>query len=379
MAKKQNKKNKMSNALVVYQKPPAQPQKQKKKKKKNSLVASVPPVVRQNADVRKYYLALCDPFSPEAEGARVPDMFSSHTITYTLRATHTIQANSSGNASVWIFPNLAFSLLLPEGGNSSFQTITWLDGTTNSQYYWGFDSTTLGNNIQDYRIVGMGVRVTNMSSMTNSQGKFIMGSYPTSFNAATRTFNVGGAVPAVNALGTRANTVTKWGIPNNAGTYVMSSLVNYPGTQVVSALTAGEKQFDIIPKLSSPAAMHFREANDSFQGFDWASGTAPGDASYLRVDGFETCFVSMQGGIANTSTYDLEVIYHIEGAPNIGAGTTDQTKSFVAQNGVPSPVNMSGFYSAVEGALKHPTVREALHVGADMIHPILGKVSRALF
>lgn len=370
--------------IVVY-KPPVRKLKKKTKvakKKKNS--SSRPSnAMLSDPSVSSYLAALSNPFSDRAGGARVPDQFSAHTTTFELRASHTITASALGNVGVWVMPNVVTAMVVPDGTFPGSQTITWLNNTSAnpSCSRWGFDRDTLGSRLQNYRIVGMGVRVANMSSMTNSSGKIIMGSYPINAYYVTKDFALGGTTPATNTSATGANTCSKWGILNSAGVIDYASLVNYPGTKVVSGLEAAEHEFDVIPKPCQPSAFEFREPNDSYQGygfFGYISGSlAAGDPSYLKLDGFEACFIALTGGVASTTALDIEIVYHIEGAPQIGAGNA--SNNFVNQQGSQSPTNMSGFFSAVEYALKLPTVRQATHVAADMVHPLLGKFARAVY
>lgn len=369
---------KKTTQIVVYKAPQQKQKKKVAKKKKNSK----PHALSSDPNVRSYLAALSDPFSERACGARVPDQFSAHTTTFELRASHTVTASATGNIGVWVFPNVVTALVVPEGTFGGSQPLRWLDNTeaTPIATRWGFDATTLGAKLQNYRIVGMGVRVANMSSMTNSSGKIMMGSYPINAYYATKNFNLGGVTPATNTNANGANTLQKWGVLNTAGVVDYPSLVNYPGTKVVSGLEAAEHEFDIIPKPCQPSAFEFREPNDSFQGFGFSgyvSGALPaGDPSYLKLDGFEACFITLTGGVASTTALDIEVVYHIEGAPNINSG--NPSAAFVNQQGTQSPTNMSGFFAAVEYALKLPSVRQASHVVADMVHPLLGKFARAV-
>ncbi len=372
---------KKSKALVVYTPPKTRALVAPKKKKKTKTAPKNGGLARMDLEVRKYMAALTDPFSERACGARVPDQYSCHTTTFELRATHSVQS-VGGTIGVWVLPNVVTSLVVPDGTFTGSSTITWLDGTTTPTVRrWGFDSTTLGNKLQNYRVVGMGVRVTNLSSMTNAAGKLIMGTYPINAYYATADFNIGGNAPAVNTGGTGSNTLSKWGVPFSGGTVDYASLVNYPGTKVVSALEAAEGEYDIIPKPCQPSAFEFREPNDSYQGFNFPgmlSGTsrAAGDASYLKLDGFEAAFVGMTGGSGINNTLDIEIVYHIEGAPIIVAGTP--SAAFINQQGTASPVNISGFFGALESALKLPGVRKVVHTAADMAHPLLGKFARAI-
>jgi len=348
----------------------------------------IPKQVRDDPSVHQYWLALSDPFHPDAVGARVPDMYAAHTATYTIRATHTITANAGGAASVFIFPNVVTAAFLAQGVSADFVSTVWGDNTTFTQSRWGINDTSLGAKLDNYRIVGMGLRVTNMSSMTNASGKFIMGTYPISSTWHTKDFAVGSAILPTNAGMTQAATTTEWGIPQTSaggGQIAPNLLVQYPGAQVRSALEMGEVAFDIVPRPVDPRAFEFRSPNGQSTGWETAGSAAAGatitgNADFLDLNGFEASFVSLQGAVGSTSSYDLELVYHIEGRPYLAgiSATTAQGELVTPSASNASPVNPLGFFEAVSLAVKLPAVRTALEAGATLMHPMLGQFARSL-
>lgn len=343
---------------------------------------AVPRGVKEDPEVRRYWLALTDPFHPDAVGARVPDLYSAHTATYTVRASMTVTANSSGSATQFVFPNPVTSVFVQQGASPDFVPITWGDNTVANGARWGVDQNALGAKLDNYRIVGFGIRVTNMSSMTSSQGKFFLGSYPVNSTWHTKDFTVGGATLATNAGLTRAATTAPWGVPLDAsGNFNSTLLAQYPGTVIRSALEMGEEAYDVASRPVDPRAFEFRTSNDQPDGWETvgASG-ASGDASYLDMNGFEAVFVSMQGAVPSVSAYDLEIVYHIEGRPYLGGlpAVTGQNQIVTPSMSSASPVNPMGFFDAVAAAVKIPAVRQVVDQGADLVHPLLGKFVRML-
>ncbi len=336
-----------------------------------------------DVDLTQYHLALTDPFHPGAVGAKVPDQYATPTITQTVRASLTLTANSAGEIGALVFPNPVASTYLYAGNGSDFSTITWGDNTTTTQARWGVDPTTFASKFDNYRIVGYGIRVTGLSSMTNASGKFIMGSYPVQSKWVTKDFPVGGVTMATNANFTHIATETDWGMPVASGSHRPSLLVNLPGSTVVSAIEAAENVYEITPRISSPEALNWRDSGDSVIGTDIVGQTgAPlnsvttGSAGYLELNGFEAAYVYYTGGVASTSSIDLEVIYHLEGKPNLNTGSTQAITGIVPQNAVaPSPVKPIGMLKVVEAAAKEPVVHRVVETAAGMIHPMLGSLA----
>jgi len=336
---------------------------------------------RQDDDLVCYAEALRNPFSERAIGARVPDMYGAPTTTLRVRATHTVTVNNNGTATMVVFPNVACSAVLFTGTSPEFNSLTVLDNSVVGTY-WGTDLTTFSARVQNYRIVGMGVRVTGLSSMTNSQGKLIMGATPIDSYLVAKQFTVGGVVPATNAAITKAATMNAWGIPNTAGNPLPSLLIAQPGFNTVSMLEATENEFDIIPHPVDPRAFEFRASNDDLIGFEStgtiaANDNVSGNASYLHLSGFEACYLSVVGAVNNTTTFDVEIVYHIEGRQQI-TGLTDQSHAVPPSAQRASPTKPLAFMQIVEAATHEPVVREVVEYAAGMIHPFLGKIASVL-
>lgn len=332
-----------------------------------------------DVEVLKYYMALTDPFAEAALGAKVPDQYSCPTTTQTVRASLTITANASGNACALVFPNPVASTYLLNGNSGEFSTTTWGDGTTFAQSRWGVDPTIFAGKLDNYRVVGYGVRVTGLSSMTNASGKFIVGTYPVTSAWITKDFTVGGNTMATNAAFSKIATEKAWGVPYNGATSSPGNFVNLPGSRVISAIEASENIIEIRPRLCSPDALNFRDASDNVIGTDaitQALGTASfGDSDYLELRGQEAVYVYYTGGVAATSTFDLELIYHLEGKPNLSAGSQAVTGIVPSSSNMMSPVKPIGMMKALEHAAREPTVKFVVEQGANFIHPLLGKLA----
>jgi len=335
-------------------------------------------------EAQKYALAIMDPFDTRAFGARVPDQFAAPTVTQTVRATLSCKANSSGDVGIAIFPNVVTSAYLFSGSGSDFASVTYGDNTTISASRWGIDASVLSAKFDNYRIVGYGVRVTGLSSMTNASGKLIMATAPINTTWITKDYPIGGVTMSTYSTDyTVANTEKAWGIPYTSTTRNPSLLVNLPQSRVVSGIELAENIFEINPKVSSPEALNFRGTSDSFIGTDVVSQSSAlnarsGDASYLRLEGHEAVYLYYTGGVASTSVIDVELVYHLEGKPNLNL-LLGQTGNLVpATNSLGSVVRPIEMLKVLETAAKQPAVRQVVETAAGYIHPLLGRMAGAL-
>ncbi len=340
------------------------PRKQLKKAQNKSL----------DEDIISYYLALADPFHEGARGAKVPDQFSCPTITQTVRASLTVTASASGDALLVVTPNPLCSTLINSGTCGDASTLTTVDNLSSGSY-WGVNPASFSGKLDNYRVVGYGVRVTGLSSMTNSAGKFIFGTYPINTNFVTKNLPLGGATPTTNAAYNSQAFWSEMGIPYSGASPIPGALVNYPGSRVYSAVEAGENIIEICPRLSAPAAINFKPSHDSRMGYDSITGAA-GDAEYLAIDGYEACYIYYTGGVASTSSFDVELVYHLEGKPNMSTGSSVSVAALQpsAKNSV-SPVKPIGMLKALEAAAREPVVKTVIEQGAAFIHPMLGRLA----
>lgn len=320
-----------------------------------------------------YAAALMHPFSEIAYGARVLDTYNSHTSTYAIKIDTTVTpAATSGD--IIIFPNLALPIVSP--GATSITggvPLIYMDNTTVASARYPLSTSALATSLSNYRIVGMGIRVKGMSSATNAQGKFVIATIPTASWANTRNFTISGVQPSTDANGSAPNTMTAWGIPSTADVVDGSKLASFPGSIVVSNQDMCQTGYTIVPKMCDPEAFVFKKTNDQFIGFAYpGGGSKAGDASYLRISGFETTVISFQGGVTGNSPFDVEVIYHIEGAPNVNAAATSNIVSSSAK----SPVNVFELWKTIQKAAAHPAVRATVTEAISSFSPLLGNFAK---
>lgn len=351
--------------------------KTKKKKQLSTALVRAPKPQRDRElqnDLLRYAAALMHPFDPVACGAKVPDQFSLPTVTRTIRATQTCTVAASGNWVGIVTNNPLFALGAQVGTIADGVQFTTVDGA-NGGSYWGVDKTVFKSQLDNYRVVGMGVRVTGLSSMTTASGKFVIGTMPTSSYVMSQDFSLGGATPPLDADCTPAATWKNYGIPYNGATVAPGLLVNYPGNRVISALEVTENIFEIVPRLADPEALTFRPSGDSAIGPWYQTTNGFSNADYLKLTGFESTFIYVSGATTG-STFDVELIYHLEGRPNLSAGS--QAALATVSASAPSPVAPLPMLKVLTMAAKQPTVRKVIETAAGYIHPMLGSLASSI-
>lgn len=364
-----NKQKKMSKALVVYsQSAPNQQNKTKKKKSKT------PKTNAQSSGLRAYRAALTAPFSLAAQGARVPDMYSCPTVTRHITKSFTVHTNSSGEADVVILPSAYFHAVSPRGSIPSGSVWTTLSGQTVDNAVIYTASSNLKTSLVNYRVVGYGIRVFGVASMTSTAGRCVISTLPISSFVNDKNATIGGQnANSTNASATVGHTLTTYGIPASANVVDLPSLPALPNSIELSMMSLSENQMIVTPKIVSPEAFMFNQSADNAIGFDVNDQTSinfvsSGDASYLRVSGLESVVIGVSGSTASSGVLEVEVIYHLEGTPTILNNNivSDAPQTFCA------PMD---FLSTIAAVAKTPTFKQGLAAAGNSIYPGLGTLA----
>jgi len=330
---KKAKKNAVRPANLPKKNPQTPPKSQSVPAKSVAQVNYNAPPKTVPAPKDHYAKALLFPFSMEALGARVPDQYFSPTATFALREFATLTSDASGNLDLIAMPNPLVPAWSTRSNVSNGTTMVTPDGTIYPTAGFLNSSTSLGKKLKNYRIVSWGMRVRNTSSMTNVSGVVTTALVPSHFRLKTPyALEIGGN--GANGAGASNLTIGNWlgaaGIPfTGSGTSAKvdtSSLLDLPFHSRYPSLQLAEQGIEVRPKLVDPSGLLFRNATDSFWGEDMQATTSaiyvqPGDASYTMCDGWTNIVLAGNGFPANTSVMDVELIYHLEGSPNVDSGT----------------------------------------------------------
>ncbi len=285
-------------------------------------------------DLRQFQLALRDPFHPNAFGARVVDSYSIPTATYHLRANVLCTSSAAGNFCGVILPSPCLSFINAGTG----VTLGSVSGSTMSAF--GANGTvsyvvspaTMATHLSEYRVVAWGFRVIAKDTAFASKGKFYIAPVPTTNNAPSwNTF--------ATVTGTQA-AIGEYTIGMDAD-YVYNAIVGMPGVRIFSMqdLLRGEVQASGVP--CDATFYTFKGTTDRSQ-TPWNTGqvladegvfnnttglvnaTAGGRKDIASLRGGRAFLIVATGMPASGQEFDIEIIYHLEGTPNM-TGTVSAT------------------------------------------------------
>lgn len=283
-----------------------------------------------NATVRCYYEALRDPFAPTAIGCRTPDAHAFPTVCYHYKTTFIATSSSAGEVKCTIFPSPCLTAISAyASGTLDNPTGVQLSGGTafaqNKTVFHLLDPTEMASKLSEYRTVAWGIRLLAKDTATNTKGKIYIATVPTTANA-----------PSWNTLNTvtaASNDVVSEYCCGYNVTY-SGNIPNLPSSKVYSMqdLLNGEIQVSGLPL--TPAWHDFRGTTDR-SNITWNTGQVLADEGVFNnttglvnaTAGGRKDVASLRGGMAvaiwasglpaSTNEFDIEIIYHVEGSPNI--------------------------------------------------------------
>lgn len=326
-----------------------------------------------------YRIALSDPFSYGAQGARVPDMYSCPTATRHITRTFTLISNSSGEFDCIVLPSCYQHIISPRGSLVGGSTWTTLDGGTVATGAYTTPTATLSAQLLNYRIVSYGVKIYGLASMTNNSGKVIVGTVPISSNVNDKNATVGGQTAnTTNSNATVGATLSAYGVPAGGSVVTISSLPNLPNSMETSMINLSERPLTVLPKITGPRAFEFKQTYDEAIGFNVVNQTTlsnvmAGDASYLSLGGFEAVVIGGTGCPATTNMLEVEVIYHIEGNPYLASATS------IGSDSTAAAVDPISWMKVISDVASHPSFKMGVQALGDSFYPGLGTLANRLF
>jgi len=283
----------------------------------------------------KYAKGLLDPFSDNGCGARVPDQFYAPTCTLAYREFVSLANNATGTMDAVFLPSALCPVFSTRGSITNGQPLFTRDGSTISNGCVRNTGAQLYPKITSHRIVNWGLRIRNTSPVTAAQGIITIALFnPYDSSIVPHAFAVGSQIGTNSSstsatIGEYLKTLGLGGDQGNANLLDISGLVDLPCHMRCSATNLSENTYQILPKLISPRALEFRASQDNQYGTDIVAQTSltyvqPGASSYIRCDGWTGIAIGYTGGstVSGTNTFDVEVVYNLEGAPNVQVGTT---------------------------------------------------------
>lgn len=304
-----------------------------------------------------YKAALTQPFSPEAGGARVTDLYSTPTVSRTIKRTFTLQPGAGGTVDMVFLPHPSVPVYSPSG--SILNGVQWwLADNPATQVTNGRVDTldaALQAELATYRVVGCGVKITACCNDAQTSGITAVGTVP--FSGPVPFSNtVGGQVDNAGPASTIGDWLSDNGIPSVSNKVDITQVVNMAKGQSNTTQALETAALQIVPRVTSPEAFRWRKTKDSAFGFDTVDQTSlsyivSGDAGYLDCSGFEAVVFAGTGLPASIPVFTVETIFHLEGVARLTSGSLNAVAN------KPSPVNWEGFVSALTAAAQTPAVQ----------------------
>jgi hypothetical protein len=315
----------------------------------------------RSEESRKYYNCLTSPFDEQSYGARVPDQYAVDTSTFCIHKNVTLTCDASGNADLVVCPALGQYGFASRNSTISGNNWVGMDGVGGGGWV-GITPSTLASKLVNHRIVGFGVRVFSVSSMTNAQGRVLIATIPVENWINNKDSSLNQYAPPVNAGATRTAFYDDWGIATTGGLVDVTSTDQYANHKAYSMLELDETTVEIEPKIISAAAFNFKKSSTntgSPGGAVTAQTTAvgvalAGNTDMLRVDGHESVLITVAGGVASTSAIDVEIIFHIEG--QVSPAVTTASSGLIAASVCDTACDPLGFLEALALAAASPNI-----------------------
>jgi hypothetical protein len=315
----------------------------------------------RSEESRKYYNCLTSPFDEQSYGTRVPDQYAVDTTTFCIHKNITLTCDASGNADLMVCPALGQYAFASRSSTISGTTWVSMDGVGAGSWV-GITPSSLASKLVNHRIVGMGVRVFSVSSMTNAQGRVLIATIPVENWISNIDTSLNQFAAPFSAAATKSAFYNDWGIANTAGVVDVNSVDQYANHKAYSMLELDETTVEIEPKIISAAAFNFKKSSTNtgspggaVTGQIAVAGVViAGNTDMLRVDGHETVLITVAGGVASTSAIDVEVIFHIEG--QISPSTTSASSGLTAASVCDTACDPLGFLEALALAAAAPNI-----------------------
>jgi len=370
MPKKNGKKQ-----IVVYQAKQGQ-QAQRKKSNQPSKRLSNRAFAPSSA-LLSYASALMRPFSREALGARIPDLYSYPTATYHCQGTVTLSSNAAGIASVALFPDPYCTMI--DMTSSSVTSSSMAQYGNSPTVYAGSTLANMQAVLSNFRVVGGGVKVRNLLPPTTATGRIICATVPMADvvpGPATLTNTVmlnGVAGSRATGLILGTSTVTT-GLP--------AGILQFPGAQenTIQNLITGSLDVNFKPITADSA--FFRSTNNVTQASSFAgSALVQGYATNLNAStgavgsagdtfasteptGYDCILLRFEGLPPSTVCADLQYILHYEGTPAL----LSASGSLAPAIDIIPVVNTQGHAKVLDAALSQPSIS----IGSALVSGAVG-------
>jgi len=279
----------------------------------------------KNPDMKQFMTAIKDPFSPEAYGCKVCDSFTFPTVTSHVRFETQVTTSASGVGQVLMLPSPLLSQVNVAGTVSTGLTTF----ANNTFAYYPVSRSTLASTLDQYRVVAVGWKISNLQPELSATGRLIITPLP-----------LGGTFPGWEVLN-NSPTTAAWLVQattgSPSGVLTSSAILNKPGTVEIAVqdLLHGSIQISMVP--TSAVFYTFKNpgnANAYNTGVTIVENAEEVvNATTGAINFYSSEFTNsndMTGGVglnilivgapANSIALQIETVIHIEGTPYAQSG-----------------------------------------------------------
>lgn len=299
-----------------------------------------------------YRVALSNPFSQLASGAKVPDLFGYPTTTFRLEATIQLVTNGNGVASGVLLPIPHFPYLNCPGTSTNMTGITVPWNNTAGQYIAGtaWNMNKMSTSLSNFRVVAAGHQISNLLPPLSLTGRLIAATTP-----------IVGPVPSYGYLTTSTTNTLKTDdilsvatgvglINTHVNTHLPSSMIALPTAVELPLAEIQGQVLAVNHSITGPGAFDFHNTwsydsatpgMGSFEAEDYGminittAVTKLSSHDSMNFVGRDAILLRVEGAPANVPVLEIKTIFHIEGSPYLSlvalpGGFTDSSE--------PSPV-----------------------------------------
>lgn len=304
-----------------------------------------------------FRLALLDPFNEDANGARVPDLFSAPTEARTFKQSFTLTSDAAGALDFTAFANPTYtgvSLRSNITGGSTFVLSSNSSSTVANAVPAGAGSS-LPSEFASYRVVGWGMKITSIAALTSSSGTVVAATLPYA-GYVPHQGNIGGQSHTAGNVGSIDDWLNGSGIPYSSSKPDVTKLESVGESTRVAAQSLAAAPLVLVSRPVDPRAYNLRYSADSYFGYDMVGQTSTtyvvaGNGSYLDASGWLSFVIGGTGFPATTNVLEVELVYHLEGVPAMSSSILNRGSAGE------SPVNWQGYIDALTNAARQPAIK----------------------
>lgn len=318
-----------------------------------------------NNDLARYEAALMNPFSDLALGARVPDAYSFPTEVRHAKLLYTLQPTAGGTVDCAVFPHPLFSVMC--GLGTLVGGVDTATGVAGVRCTGVVNLNTLAAAFNNYRVVGGAVRFKWSSTYNNASGRIFLACQPSPAN-----------IPLYTDSGTNKSQLYEFcDVPYDSTlTGIPTSILTYPYSLEIPTSELIGNGVEIPFRISSAAFSEWRETAVAAKGPSLVTRSATNTIqdslgeNLVACDGFSTILLAGTNLPTGAPCIDVEVIYHLEGTPQVSAGQ-------VLAGASNSPVvNVAGMFAALAKQNAMPFVKSIARLAGKT--PVGQTVGRAM-